>query len=57
MEIKLSARNALIEIYMDYVNNYLSPAIFAEHNGLTEQQALSLLDLCRSVYNSPHPDL
>ena len=49
-------RDWLIELYLDYVNNYLSVAKFAEHRGLHEQEAYALLRVAETVYNSTHPD-
>lgn len=49
-------RNVLIEAYLDYVNNYLTVPTYAEHNGLTNDQALDLLSLARSIYQSTHPE-
>lgn len=49
-------RDTLIELYLVWLNNYLSIELFAEHNGLTTAQADVLIDLARWVYNSPHPD-
>lgn len=49
-------RDTLINTYIDYVNNYLTIAKFAEHNGLTEAQADILLNLCKNVINSEHPE-
>ena len=50
------SRERLIEDYLDFVNNYLSVSLFAEHRGLTESQARILLDLAKMVFNRPHPD-
>ena len=49
-------RAYLKEVYLDWANNYLTPAKFAEHNGITKAQAIALIELAREVYNSPHPD-
>lgn len=49
-------RNTLIEAYLDYVNNYLTVEVYAEHNGLTKEQALNLLALAKEVYDSRHPE-
>ena len=49
-------REQLIDDYLDFVNNYLTVALFAEHRGLTEHQARLLLDVAKMVFNSPHPD-
>ena len=50
------SREQLIDDYLDFVNNYLSVSLFAEHRGLTEGQARLLLDLAKMVFNSTHPD-
>lgn len=49
-------REQLIDDYLDFVNNYLTVALFAEHRGLTEGQARALLDLAKMVFDSPHPE-
>ncbi len=50
------ARDYLSYLYMDWVNNYATLAVFAEHNGLTVAHAQSLLDLAQGVFESPHPE-
>ena len=50
------SRKQLIDDYLDFVNNYLSVSLFAEHRGLTEGQARLLLDLAKMVFNNPHPE-
>lgn len=50
------ARDYLIELYLDYRNNYLTVATFAEHNGLTTEQGRAFIDLARTVSQSEHPD-
>ena len=50
------SREQLIDDYLDFVNNYLSVSLFAEHRGLTEGQAKILLDIPKMVFNSPHPE-
>lgn len=49
-------RTTLITAYHDYVNNYLTIELYAEHNGLTTEQGYALISLAREVYNSNHPD-
>ena len=49
-------REQLINIYLDYCNNYLTIEKFADHNGLTESQAEKLIEIARDVFNSEHPD-
>ena len=51
-----NTRAWLHEFYLDYVNNYISVAKFAEHRGLHEQEAYALLRLAETVYNNQHPD-
>ena len=50
------SRGQLIDDYLDFVNNYISVSLFAEHRGLTEDQARLLLDVAKMVFNSPHPE-
>lgn len=49
-------REQLINDHLDFVNNYLTVALFAEHRGLTEGQARLLLDLAKMVFDSRHPE-
>jgi hypothetical protein len=49
-------RQTLIAAFLDYTNNYLTIGVYAEHNGLTVDQAILLLRLARSVFESKHPD-
>lgn len=46
----------LIEIYYDWVNNYLTIEKYADHNGLHIHQAHALIELAKMVANSSHPD-
>lgn len=50
------ARDYLEALYLDRFNNYLTDTLFAEHNGMTEAQALELLAIAKSVYESQHPE-
>lgn len=52
-----SASYRLNEIYVDYLNNYLTIEKFAEHNGLTKEHAASVLNAGRYVHEGNHPDL
>lgn len=52
----MTSRESLIEIYLDWFNNYLSVETYAEHNGLEVVHASALITLARNVYNSEHPD-
>lgn len=49
-------RNVLIDYWLDYRNNYLTIDKFAEHNGLTVQQAADLIRQAKVIFNSPHPE-
>jgi hypothetical protein len=49
-------RNQLIDIYLDFWNNYLTYARYAECNELQEKDAEELIILARKVYYSIHPD-
>ena len=49
-------REQLINVYLDWVNNFLTIGGFAEYYGLTDNQADTLINLAREVYNSPHPE-
>jgi hypothetical protein len=44
------AEQVLRELYLDYVNNYLTPTCFAEHNGLDIDQAREILKIGRSLH-------
>ena len=56
MDGLMNIREFLIKEYLDWINNYLSPEVFGEHRGLTEDQSHQLIKLCRSVFQSQHPD-
>jgi hypothetical protein len=45
-------REFLINEYLDFKNNYLTPALFAEHRGMTEKQGLDLINLGKDLFNS-----
>lgn len=51
-----TARQILIDLYLSYLNEYLSVEVFAEHNGLTTEQGQELINVARNVTNSPHPE-
>ena len=50
------ARGYLIELYLDYRNNYLTIEKFAEHNGLHVWQAIDLISVAEKVFDSKHPE-
>ena len=49
-------REKLALEYLDWRNNYLSPAVFAEHRGLTEEEGKILIELGRKAYEEKHPE-
>ena len=53
---KSNMRKTLMNVYLDILNNYLSLEVYAEHNGLTIQQAIALKQLAKMVYESDHPE-
>jgi len=50
-------RKALIDVAIEYQNNYLTPERYAERNGLTVTQAKVLLTLAKDIQLTNHPDL
>ena len=50
------AYDYLIKLYLDYTNNYLTLAKFAEHHCITEVDARKLIDLGK-YYNEHGPEL
>ena len=51
-----SAREYLIALCLDYQDNYITRAKFAEHHGLTLDECIALLDLSYRVSSHPHPE-
>lgn len=49
-------RKVLVEIYLDWMNNYVSVETFADHGGLTYEDAYDLIELARRVFNTNHPE-
>ena len=49
-------RESLLEMYFDYVNNYLTIEKFAEHRGLYVDEALILIALAKRCLAAPYPD-
>jgi len=50
------SRDQLIEVYLDFLNNYLTYSHYAECHGLTEDQAVALLAIGRQCWQTPHPE-
>jgi hypothetical protein len=53
---QVNCRNYLIDQYLDFKNNYLSPDLFAEHRGIDTEQAKALIDIGRDLFNTKHPE-
>lgn len=49
-------REKLSDVYLDWVNNYLTLATFADHYGLTEIEAAQLIALSKSCFENYHPE-
>lgn len=49
-------REKLLNEYLDFVNNYLTVALFAEHRGLRVEEAKLLLKLGEQCYTQCHPE-
>lgn len=49
-------REQLINVYLDWRNNFISVAGFAEHYGLHMDEAQALIDLSKKVFEKNHPD-
>lgn len=47
----MNIKNILQTVYMDYLNNFISVAGFAEYYGLTTKQAEQVLNLGRAIHN------
>lgn len=42
--------DALAQMYLDYLNNYITVAKFAEANALTKEEGLMLISLGRKIH-------
>lgn len=49
-------RDTLAALFLDYINNYLTVDVFAEHHGLYPDEAAALLEVARQCHQVPHPD-
>ena len=52
----MSARRYLADIYLSWVNDFLSVESFAEYHGITDAQATALITLARDIFNTDHPE-
>jgi hypothetical protein len=57
MDIAISAREMALSIYREWFNNFLTVEVFADHHGLEPEHAEALLQACRLIANTPHPDM
>jgi hypothetical protein len=53
---KMITRDTLSTDYLDWVNNYLSVELFAEHRGLTVAEAKMLIALGTLCFENNHPE-
>lgn len=49
-------RETFVKWYLDYVNNYLTVEKFAEHNGVSVDQANQIIKLGKEIHETPHPE-
>jgi hypothetical protein len=49
-------RKQLAAIYLEWRNNFLTIAGFAEHYGLHDAEAESLINLARQCFETQHPE-
>ena len=52
----MSAREYLTDIYLSWVNDFLSVSRFAEYHGISEAHAAALITLARDIFNTDHPE-
>jgi hypothetical protein len=49
-------REQLIAVYLDWSNNFLTIARYAEHYGLYNAEAAILISLAQRCFENPHPE-
>jgi hypothetical protein len=49
-------RQELINVYLDWKNNFLTIAGFAEYYGLHDTEAYELINLARKCFENNHPE-
>ena len=49
-------RETLVSYYLDFFNNYMTVEKFAEHNGITVDQANQVIKLGKEIHESKHPE-
>jgi hypothetical protein len=53
---KIMKREELANVFLDWKNNFLTVAGFAEYYGLHDNEAYELINLARQCFENPHPD-
>lgn len=56
-QLDCSVRTLAISIANEFTNNFLSTRGFANHHGITEEQAELLITACQDIRNTKHPDM
>ncbi len=56
MDIQTSVRTLAQAIYREWFNEFLTVEVFAAHHALEPEHAEKLLQACRLIANSMHPD-
>ena len=49
-------RTVLTDIYLEFRNDYLTVEKYAEHNGLSVNEAENLIKIASDVFYSLHPE-
>ena len=49
-------REQLAEVYLDWINHFLTIAGYAEFYGLRDSEAEILINLARQCHEIPHPE-
>ena len=52
----MSARQYLADIYLHWLNDFVTVESFAEYHGITDAQAADLITLARGIFNTDHPE-
>lgn len=49
-------RETLVQWYLEFVNDFITVARFAEHHGISPRQAANLIRLGKAIHETPHPE-
>ena len=55
MKVKKLHKMSLEEIYLDYINNYATIGLMAEHHGVEYEFMLQLFEQARTIYCTAYP--